>query len=421
MNRSGRGPGNVASLPPPGGIVTSTQNVRTLSAPNSVRSANGLSLSLIQELRPPMRGINFECILLELKEEPRRTIDNQVVTSFVVADKTGSIFMTFWGDDIKYLRPGDIMRIMNADAKLYKGALQVATSKSGSYKKIGEDTFPFSELPKWSEYQWIVDPNHPQLLTPLTTQLQLMLEMNGGVPTPIGASTMQRNNSGAVAAVNPAFRGPNQRFGPNQGSSAGNMNRMGPGHGPPGGQSGFHMNNNNNDVKHMGPNGGGGGGGPGNGFNQHMLGNNNHNAANGNNAINNGQGHGGSIGPGHNGGRPPPQGGMFSQQGHGHHGMGPGGPNGHSLGQNNGGGGGRHSKHGKHGKAHRDLDAPDSYPSPRTGLANITDEFAREIRLVSQGSQGGIGLGVGSHMGGGQGGGGSGSSHVRKRPKVEME
>lgn len=53
------------------------------------------------------------------------------------------------------------------EAKLYKGSLQVATSKFGSYKKIGEDTFPFSEVPKWSEYQWVQDPHNRNMLVSL--------------------------------------------------------------------------------------------------------------------------------------------------------------------------------------------------------------------------------------------------------------
>lgn len=50
---------------------------------------------------------------------------------------------------------------------MYKGNLQVATSKFGSYKKIGEDTFPFCEVPKWSEYQWVQDPHNRNMLVSL--------------------------------------------------------------------------------------------------------------------------------------------------------------------------------------------------------------------------------------------------------------
>ncbi|KAG0042982.1 hypothetical protein BGZ90_009236, partial [Linnemannia elongata] len=42
-------------------------------------------------------------------------------------------------------------------------------------------------------------------------------------------------------------------------------------------------------------------------------------------------------------------------------------------------------------KVHRDLDAPDAYPSPRSGLASSENEFARDIKIVAQG---GVGLGM---------------------------
>lgn len=51
--------------------------------------------------------------MFSVEEEPRRTIDHQLVTSWWVADKTGSINLTFWGEDVKYLRPGDIVRVIN--------------------------------------------------------------------------------------------------------------------------------------------------------------------------------------------------------------------------------------------------------------------------------------------------------------------
>ncbi|KAF9213368.1 SOSS complex subunit B1 [Podila verticillata] len=398
MNRNNRPGGNGPGIPGniPGNPVNISTNLRPMPAPTSAKNANGLSLTHCQDLRPPMRGINLECILLEAKEEPRRTIDHQLVTSWWVADKTGSINLTFWGEDVKYLRPGDIVRVINGEAKLYKGNLQVATSKFGSYKKIGEDTFPFSEVPKWSEYQWVQDPHNRNMLLPLTPQVQQMLEMNGGVPPPVGASSQR--NPGATAVVNPAFRG-------NMGAMGG-MGGMGnrfPPQGGPGNQGapGFDPNHKN----------------PGPGFNH-----NNNNNSNTNNNFNGGPN--GSIGPGAPG-APGASGGPVGPGGPGgpRQGFPPGpnpgntqgGPaNGPGVG-NGSSGGGRHGKHGKHGKMHRDLDAPDSYPSPRTGLNNSVDEFARDMKLVSQGGS----LGMGPHFGhtpGHQGGG-----HMRKRPKVEID
>ncbi|KAF9336815.1 hypothetical protein BG006_007326 [Podila minutissima] len=408
MNRNNRPGGLGIPSNLPGNPVNVSTNLRPMPAPTSAKNANGLSLTHCQDLRPPMRGINLECILLEAKEEPRRTIDHQLVTSWWVADKTGSINLTFWGEDVKFLRSGDIVRVLNGEAKLYKGNLQVATSKFGSYKKIGEDTFPFTEVPKWSEYQWVQDPHNRNMLLPLTPQVQQMLEMNGGVPTPVGASSQR--NPGAAAVVNPAFRSNmgmgGMGMGGNRFPSQGGPNPGGPPAGPGFADSNSHkntpvpnFNHNNNNTNNNNFNGGpgsigpgglgapGGPGGPRQGF---PPGPNPTNTQGGGGGANGGPSNGGSG----NGG--PANGG-------------------------NGGGGGRHGKHGKHGKMHRDLDAPDSYPSPRTGLNNSVDEFARDMKLVSQG---GIGLGMGPHFGAhGQGGhqGGGGPGHMRKRPKVEMD
>ncbi|KAF9354852.1 hypothetical protein BGX34_010779, partial [Mortierella sp. NVP85] len=70
----------------------------------------------------------------------------------------------------------------------------------------------------------------------------------------------------------------------------------------------------------------------------------------------------------------------------------------------------RFNKHNKHNKFHRDLDAPDSYPNPRSGLSSSVDEFARDMKIVSQGG-GSLGSGAGP----------AGSGHMRKKPKVELD
>ena len=47
------------------------------------------------------------------------------------------------------------------EAKLFKGHIQLSTTKSGKYKKFGEDTIPFTDKPNWSEFDWVQDPNKP--------------------------------------------------------------------------------------------------------------------------------------------------------------------------------------------------------------------------------------------------------------------
>lgn len=67
MNRNNRPGGNGPGIPGniPGNPVNISTNLRPMPAPTSAKNANGLSLTHCQDLRPPMRGINLECILLE--------------------------------------------------------------------------------------------------------------------------------------------------------------------------------------------------------------------------------------------------------------------------------------------------------------------------------------------------------------------
>ncbi|KAK3844541.1 MAG: hypothetical protein J3R72DRAFT_473181 [Linnemannia gamsii] len=119
------------------------------------------------------------------------------------------------------------------------------------------------------------------------------------------------------------------------------------------------------------PGGPGGPGGPNLQNQQRMQGNNMQPAINP--AFQNNQRPG--PGPMH-GPRPPFQGGnLHGNAPPGGPGMGPGGP----------------ARKFKKPKVHRDLDAPDSQPNPRSGLASSVDEFARDMKIVAQG---GVGLGV---------------------------
>ncbi|KAI1288957.1 Sorting nexin-30 [Mortierella claussenii] len=426
MNRTnmGRGPGAN------GGINPGNNPIRNIPAPTSATSVNGLALTVIGDLRPSMRGFNLECILLEKAAEPRRTYDNQLLTTFLAADKTGSIVLVLWGDDGVFLRNGDVVRIQSGETKLYRGLIQLSTSKFGSYKKIGEDTMLFNEKPNWSEFEWIQDPNSkPGVMMPVSPQHKMGMPPNGipGIPPMIPGVNMQqqRNMQGnnPPSGVNQPFRGdqrPGQRpFPANQGGNSngnphGNM---------PGPNAGGTFNNNKgsfNGPAGMAPT-------P---MQQQILHNGNGQTMGGPSIGGPGSG---SSGPG---GNRPHHGGHHAI--HQHHANpnqnqnqsqnqnpplgGPPNPTGGANAHPTGAGGPRHSKHSKHNKAHRDLDAPDAYPSPRTGLANSVDEFAREMKLVS--SHGGVGLGVGgmNHGGGGGGGGGpGGAGHMRKKPKIEME
>ncbi|KAJ2077762.1 hypothetical protein H4R24_004923 [Coemansia sp. RSA 988] len=116
----------------------------------------GQQLVPIAKFKPSMRGFDCEVIVLETAM-PTTTRDGQIIHTFLVADKTASIIMNIWGNDGKIIRNGDIIRIEGAEAKLFKGFMQLTTSRFGKLKRVGEDTMLFRETPNVSEMQWVTE------------------------------------------------------------------------------------------------------------------------------------------------------------------------------------------------------------------------------------------------------------------------
>ncbi|KAJ2712475.1 hypothetical protein H4R19_002732 [Coemansia spiralis] len=116
----------------------------------------GQQLTPIAEFWPSMRGFDCEVIVLETAM-PTTTRDGQTIHTFLVADRTASIIMNVWGDDGKFIRNGDIIRVEGAEAKLFKGFMQLTTARFGKLRRVGEDTMVFKELPNVSEMQWVTE------------------------------------------------------------------------------------------------------------------------------------------------------------------------------------------------------------------------------------------------------------------------
>ncbi|KAJ2006029.1 hypothetical protein GGH92_007769 [Coemansia sp. RSA 2673] len=116
----------------------------------------GQQLTSISKLRPSMRGFDCEVIVLETAL-PTTTREGQTIHTFLVADRSGSILMNIWGNDGSYIRNGDIIRIEGAEAKLFKGFLQLTTAKFGKFKRVGEATVLFKEQPNVSEMIWVTE------------------------------------------------------------------------------------------------------------------------------------------------------------------------------------------------------------------------------------------------------------------------
>ncbi|KAJ1733370.1 hypothetical protein LPJ61_001593 [Coemansia biformis] len=110
----------------------------------------------IAKFRPAMRGFDCEVIVLETAM-PTTTRDGQTIHTFLVADRSASIIMNIWGNDGKCIRNGDIIRIDGAEAKLFKGFMQLTTARFGKLRRVGEDTMLFKDQPNVSEVQWVTE------------------------------------------------------------------------------------------------------------------------------------------------------------------------------------------------------------------------------------------------------------------------
>jgi len=101
---------------------------------------------------------------------------------FTIADITGSVRMLLWNNDGVLLRPGDICRIYNAEAKLFQLEIQISPTRYGKIKRIGEDMMLFNESPNLSEWRW-----KPGSKNALMVRDETAEQAQPAVPQPPGA------------------------------------------------------------------------------------------------------------------------------------------------------------------------------------------------------------------------------------------
>ncbi|KAI8365582.1 hypothetical protein BD560DRAFT_332626 [Blakeslea trispora] len=94
------------------------------------------NILLVKDMNPMARNFDCEVIVLQKDDEPVVTRENELIFKFLVADRTGSINLTVWGEMGASIKIGDILRI---------------TGNSLKIKRIGQDTFIFVEKPNMSE------------------------------------------------------------------------------------------------------------------------------------------------------------------------------------------------------------------------------------------------------------------------------
>jgi hypothetical protein len=114
-----------------------------------------ISNKKISDLRPFDKNIDIKVILLQLIS--RSKLKSEVkITTFLVADHSGSIHCNFFEDVGDILSEGDIIFIKSGYATIFKNNLILYTSKPGLGQiiKIGEYFMTFSEIPNMSVVPW---------------------------------------------------------------------------------------------------------------------------------------------------------------------------------------------------------------------------------------------------------------------------
>ncbi|CDH58813.1 predicted protein [Lichtheimia corymbifera JMRC:FSU:9682] len=122
---------------------------------------------LLKDVKPMLRGFDCQVIVLQRAEaDPHFTRHGDAIYKYIVADKTGSIVLSIWGDRAKCIKSGDILRVTGAEAKIRKGQLEMEALRASKVRRIGQDTMCFNEQPNYSEFtpQQLQDQyqQHPQ-------------------------------------------------------------------------------------------------------------------------------------------------------------------------------------------------------------------------------------------------------------------
>mmetsp|Transcript_2298 Transcript_2298/g.2576 ORF Transcript_2298/g.2576 Transcript_2298/m.2576 type:complete len:155 (+) Transcript_2298:58-522(+) len=121
--------------------------------------------SSIRDLRPGMKGVNVQFIVLE-KGHVTTTKDNNTLKQYLIADMTGAIYLSIWDDTGAPLIPSDIVELRGGFCALFKNALVLYMGRFGSLKKIGSFQMLFSEMPNMSKVDWVPDPANTDQLVP---------------------------------------------------------------------------------------------------------------------------------------------------------------------------------------------------------------------------------------------------------------
>lgn len=102
----------------------------------------------INNLNTYSRGVNTVVKVLRQNEVREVTTRNDSslhrVTEVLVADDTGSIYLTLWDESIDEIQPEMVIEISNAYVNVFRGSMRLNIGRYGTYEILEED--PFEEV-----------------------------------------------------------------------------------------------------------------------------------------------------------------------------------------------------------------------------------------------------------------------------------
>lgn len=92
----------------------------------------------VESLTPQSRQLNLTVKVVS-KGEARETVSRtdgstHKVVDALVADETGSIYMTLWDDNIEKAKEGDVIDVKNGYVSLFKGSMRLNIGRFGSFE-----------------------------------------------------------------------------------------------------------------------------------------------------------------------------------------------------------------------------------------------------------------------------------------------
>lgn len=138
-----------------------------------------MEFTFIRDLKVGIKNVALTFIVLEVGR-PSTTKEGHEIRTCRIADRSGTIHLSVWGEIGSFIQSGDICRLTKGYVSLYKCIPTLYVGKGGELVKTGEFCFIFNETHNVSEQ---IVPNQQQ--TANTQQGQPSNKLETENPSPL--------------------------------------------------------------------------------------------------------------------------------------------------------------------------------------------------------------------------------------------